>query len=173
MERRLKGDPTDYLLLLVMLFFLAVSFVVVMYANGIIQNIIQTTALNQSSAYESINSSFSTINEYTTQRAFTMMFGLLIISILATSFLIRVHPVFLFIYIFLLGITIFVSVYLANTYEMIVSTPQFAEFATNYATMTWVMEHIAVILVGVGALSMIIIFGKIGLGGVDSTGSDI
>lgn len=166
-----KGDPTDYLLLLVILFFITISFVVTLYANGIIQNIISTTALNESSAYESINASFTTINEFTVQRAFTIFFGLLVIGILVSSFLVRVHPVFLFVYIFLLGITIFVSVYLANTYEMVVATEQFATMSANYETMTWVMEHIATILLAVGALSMIIIFGKIGLN--QSGGNDL
>lgn len=164
-----KGDPTDILLLLIMLFFLTVTIVVALYTNGKISNIISDTVLNQSSAYETINGTFTQLNEYGVQRAFTIFFGLLIIGILVSSFLVRVHPVFIFIYIFLLGISIFVSIYLANTYELIVSNPQFAEFAANYEVMTWIMSHIATILLATGALSMLIIFGKIGQGGLESS----
>ena len=170
---RRKGDPTDYILVLVILFFLAVSLVVALYTNGIISNLISTTALNESAAYESINDSFVQINEFTVQRTFTIMFGLLAIGVLISSFLVRVHPVFIFLYIIFLAIAIFVSIYLANTYEVIVLNPAFSTFADNYVTITWIMSHVAEILLAVGALSMIIIFGKIGQQSVDTSGGDL
>ena len=160
-----KGDPTDMILLLVMVFFLVVSFVVAIYTNEKVHDIISTTALNQSDAYSSIDSAFTTINEFTVQRGFLLFFGILIIGILVSSYMIRVHPIFMFIYIITLIVAIFVAMYLGNAYELVVSNGQLATIADNYAMMTWVMEHITLILLGVGALSMIIIFGKIGGGG--------
>jgi len=162
---RKKGDPTDMILLLVMVFFLVVSFAVALYANGKVHEIISTTVLNESAAYSSIDSAFTTINEFTVQRGFLLFFGILIIGILVSSFMVRVHPVFLFIYIITLIVAIFVAIYLGNAYELVVSNGQLATIAENYAMMTWVMEHITLILLGVGALSMIIIFGKVGGGG--------
>jgi hypothetical protein len=165
-ELKRKGDPTDIILLLVIVFFLVVSLVVSLFDNNIIQHdVIGNTALNSSAAYESINDSFDNINLYGVQRGFVLFFGLLIIGILVSSFLIRVHPVFIFIYILTLGVAIFVSIYIANAYAMVVANPQLAEIAANYSTMTFVMQHITKILLAVGALSMIIIFGKIGGGG--------
>ena len=164
-----KADPTDITLMLVILFFLAVSMVVALYANSKIKQVIDTTVLNQSAAYSSINESFTTINELTVQRGFALFFGILIIGILASSSLIKVHPVFIFIYIITLVVAMFVGIYLANTYEMIIANPQLAELAENYAIMTWVMSHILLILLGTGAMSMVIIFGKIFGGG--STGT--
>lgn len=172
MKRRIKADPTDVTLLLVILFFLVVSLVVAIFVNGIISNIISTTALNQSAAYDSINDSFVKINEFTIQRGFLLFFGILVIGILVSSFMIRVHPVFIFIYIITLAVAIFVSMYLANAYELIVSNGQFVALAENFGMMTWVMQNITKVLLAVGALSMIIIFGKIGGGGNEST-SDI
>ena len=166
---RKKADPTDITLLLVILFFIVISFVVAIYANSKIQEIISTTVLNESAAYPAINSAFVTINEYTVQRGFTLFFGILIIGILVSSFMIKVHPVFIFIYIITLGVAIFVSMYLANAYELVVSNGQLATIAANYGMMTWVMQHITTILLAVGALSMIIVFGKIGGGGSPST----
>ena len=162
---RKKGDPTDMILLLVMVFFLVVSFAVALYANGKVHEIISTTVLNESAAYSSIDSAFTTINEFTVQRGFLLFFGILIIGILVSSFMVRVHPVFLFIYIITLIVAIFVAIYLGNAYELVVSNGQLATIAENYAMMTWVMEHITLTLLGVGALSMIIIFGKVGGGG--------
>jgi hypothetical protein len=167
-----KGDVTDIILLLVILFFLAVSMVVALFANSKIKNIIDTTVLNESAAYSSITYSFATVNELTVQRGFIIFFGILVIGILVSSFLIKVHPVFIFLYIITLSAAIFVSVYLANSYELIVSNPQFAAIAANYTMITWVMQHVVKILVAVGAMSMIIIFGKI-FGGSPAEVQDI
>jgi hypothetical protein len=159
-----KSDPTDILLFLVIVFFLAISLSVTLFANQKIQNLISSTALNESTAYSQINESFSSINQFVAQRAFTLFFGILIIGILVSSFLVRVHPVFIFIYIITLGVTIFVSIYLANAYALMVSNSQLAEISANFAMMTWIMQNVTRILLAVGALSMIIIFGKIGGG---------
>jgi hypothetical protein len=169
LRQRKKADPTDITLMLVIVFFIVISFVVAIFVNSKLSDIISNTVLNESAAYESINDSFTTINRYTIQRGFTLFFGILIIGILVSSFMIKVHPIFIFIYIVTLIVAIFVSMYLANAYEMVVSNGQLALLADNYATMTWVMQHIGLILLAVGALSMIIIFGKIGGGGNNST----
>jgi len=164
-----KGDPTDIFLLLVILFFLVVSIVVALFVNSYIQKAISTTALNESSAYESINESFSKINEYAVQRTFIFIFALLIIGILISSFLVRVHPVFLILYIIMLIVAIFISVFLANSYATIVENDLLDNISENFGMMTWVMKHIVKILIGVGALSMIIIFGKVGGSSNNST----
>ncbi len=160
-----KGDPTDIVLFLVMIFFLAVSLVVALFANTKIKEVIDTTVLNETAAYSHIETSFSNVNDYVVQRGFVLIFAILIIGILVSSFLIRVHPIFIFIYIITLAVAIFVAVFLANTYEALVLTDEFAAFSANYAMITFIMQHIVKILIGVGALSMIIIFGKIGGGG--------
>jgi len=55
---RKKGDPTDIFLFLVIIFFVAVSFVVVIFTNTKVHEIISTTALNESDAFASIDASF-------------------------------------------------------------------------------------------------------------------
>ena len=173
MLRKRKGDPTDILLFLIIVFFLAVSLSVALFANSKIAEVIDTTVLNESEAYQSIHNSFTTINEHTAQQGFTLFFGILIIGIIVSSFLVRVHPVFIFIYIIVLGVTILTSVYLANAYAMMVANGQLAEIAANYGMMTFIMRNIVKILLAVGALSMIVIFGKIGGGDVSGTQSDL
>lgn len=169
---RRKNDPTDIILLTIMLFFLAISLAVVLFTNQIIQNVISDTALNSTVAYSSINESFTNINQFVAQRAFTLAFAILIIGILISSFLVRVHPVFLFLYMITLGVAIFVTIYLANTYAMVVANPQLAVIAEHFAMTTFLMRNSVYIMLGVGALSMIIIFGKIG-GGLVNGGTDL
>ena len=155
---------------LVILFFIAVSFVVVIFANTKVHEIISTTALNESEAYASIDASFTNINDFVIQRGLTLFFATLIIGILVSSFLVRVHPIFIFIYIMTLLASILTSVYLANAFAMVVANGQLAAISDKFATITFMMKHVTKILLAVGAMSMIIIFGKIG--GGDTTGSN-
>lgn len=169
---RRKNDPTDIILLTIMLFFLAISLAVSLFANQIVQSVITNTVLSETPAYDSINESFTNINQFVAQRGFTLLFSILIIGILVSSFLVRVHPVFLFLYIITLGVAILVTVYLANIYAMVVSNPQLMEIAEHFAMTTFLMRNSVYIMLGVGALSMIIIFGKIG-GGLFRGGDDL
>lgn len=166
---RRKGDPTDIILFLVIVFFLVVSLVIAIYTNTIIHKVISDTVLNESAAYNSIDQAFTKVNDYGVQRTFTFIWGLLILGIIVSSFLVRVHPAFMFLYIIMLVVTIFISIFLANSYALIVENQQLADISDKFEMMTWLMQHIVKVLIGVGALSMVIIFGKIGGGGNSSS----
>jgi hypothetical protein len=156
-----KGDASDTLVLLIILFFLAVSFIVVIFVNTKLQEVVQTTELNSSVAAPSILRAFDRMNTTTVQRGFVMILALAIIFMMVSAFMVRVHPIFLFIYIFTLGITIFVAVFLANMYEALVNTPALAEIAAQQTMITWVMQHIVRVTLVAGVISMIVIFSKI------------
>jgi len=102
-----------------------------------------------------------------------LFFAILCIGIMISSFLVKVHPIFIFIYIITLGVAIFVSMYLANTYEMVVTNATLSVIASKYTMVTFIMQHVAKILLAVGAMSFIILFGKIGGGGSGAATSDI
>lgn len=174
MQRRLnkRGDLTDIILFVVIAFFLAVSFIVVIYANNIIkEQVIEGTQLGNTSASESILDSFATVNEQTVQRGYAMMIGILMLSVVGSAFLVRLHPAFSIVYIIVLGFTIFISVFIANTYAQIAEDPEFISIAADNPMITFFMENLVVIVLVVGALSLIVAFSKIfpslALGGAD------
>lgn len=168
---KLKGDPTDIILFIVIIFFLAVSFVVVLFVNTKISEVISTTVLSNSSAAPSIISGLDNINTTVTQRGFVLVFALFIIGLMISSFLVRVHPIFIFIYIFTLVMSILLAVYLTNTYQLIIENEQLATIAANYTMITWIMHNSVKILVAVGSLTMIITFSKL-FSGPGATGGD-
>jgi len=168
-----KGDASSIILFLIIIFFLAVSFMVVLFTNDILFNVVQTTVLNDSSASISILSAFNTVNTVTVQGGFTLMFAILVIGMLLSSFLVRVHPIFIFLYIFTLGISIFLAVFLTNIYQSLIESSSFVGINASGGTMiTYIMQHPIVILVGVWALSMLVLFGKVLIGN-SSSGGDI
>lgn len=156
-----KGDASDPLVVMVLLFFFAISFIVGIFVNTKIQNIISDTALNQTAAYPSINSALEQMNTTTVQRAFVMIFGLMVIFVMASAFMIRVHPVFIFIYIISLIIIMFVSIFVGNIYYKIQTESGLSEIAENQPMINFIMNNILKITMGVGGLSILIIFAKL------------
>lgn len=156
-----KGDVTDVPLFLIMIFFLAMSFITVIFVNDIIKTEVIDNPKMESSATDAISSAIGTVNTVTTQRGFALMMAILIIGIIASSFLVRVHPAFIFLYIFIMGVSIFVSVFLANTYEKLINVDIIAPIAAQQPMITFFMQHLVGIILGVSALSMIIIFAKL------------
>lgn len=167
-----KGDATDILLFLVIVFFLAVAFIVVIFVNTKLSQVITDTPLNDTASAPDINNAFETVNTKTVQRGFILMFTILIIGMLVSAFLIRVHPIFFFFYIITVGFAIFLAVFLSNTYQMLIENPTIATIATEQTMINFVMQNIIAILIGSWALSIIILFGKLftaggGLGATD------
>jgi hypothetical protein len=158
---RKKGDPTDPILILVILVFLAISMVIGVFVNTKIGDIISTTQLNQTTAYASINAGLNNVNMYGVQQGFLMMFALICIFLMVSSFLVKVHPVFLFLYIIMLGITVFVSIYVGNFYYKVQTTPGLQEVFSTQPQINFILNNIVLIMLGLGALSMLIVFVKL------------
>lgn len=156
-----KGDATDIIFFGVIIFFLAVALVVAIFVNTILSNVISTTALNESAAAPSILTAFTHINETVTQRGYVLMFSLLIIGQLVSAFLVRIHPIFIFIYLFTLVMSIINAVFLSNLYQAIIENGQLAAIASNYTMITYIMQHAIKILIAVGSLAMIVTFTKL------------
>ncbi len=155
-----KGDLPDMLVFLISIFILAVGLFIFAFIIPTISNGLAEAGLNDSSEGAAGIAEMSSIGTVTIQRGFFFLFVGLIMSVMITSFLARTHPIFLFLYIIFLGITIFLATYLGNFYETLTSTPLFAETLASQTLINVVMENIVRISLGVGALSMVILFSK-------------
>lgn len=154
-----KGELTDTLIFVITIFILAAGFFVIIFIIPSITGGLKTAGLNNSaegtSAIASLDSFTGVINN-----GFLMLFVGLLMSIMITSFLVRTHPIFLFLYIFFLIITLLLSLYLGNAYNTLENNPIFATALSNASFLHWVMNYIFEIALAVGALSMIIVFAK-------------
>lgn len=156
-----KGDATDIIFFVIIIFFLAVSFIVVIFVNTKIQQAISDTQLNDSQAFSDIDNAFNTINTVTVQRGFILMFAILLIGMQISAFLIRVHPIFFFVYIITIILSIFLGVFISNTYQLLIENATIATVADQQTMINWVMQHLVQISVGAWALSMLVLFGKL------------
>lgn len=156
-----RGDVSDIMVFLLIGVFLAISFIVVLFVNDVLVKTIETTDLNETSAAPSILESFDRVNSSTVQRGFALFMGIMIIGVMVSAFLVRVHPAFIFLYLIVLAFTIFVSVFLGNLYETVITVEEFATVAADQQMITFFMENIVKIVLAVGAMSIIVVFGKI------------
>jgi hypothetical protein len=155
-----KGEVSDMLMFVVTIFVLAVGLFVLMYIIPSITSGLNTAGLNNTaegaSAINSMDGTFTGM----LNNGFMLLFVGLTISVMITSFLVRTHPIFLFLYIIFLIVTVILSFYLGNAYAQMSNNPIFAGMLSDATFFNLVMGHIAEITIAVGALSMIIVFSK-------------
>ncbi len=163
--RNRKGDITDMLIFVIVVFILIAGFFVFAYIVPQITNGLKDAGLNNSVEGSNAIDKLSDFGTVTIQRGVFLLFVGLIISTMVTSFFARTHPIFLFLYIIILGITVFLGVYLGNAYEDMSQIPIFAETLASQTLLNVIMSNIITIVIAVGALSMIIVFSKFATGG--------
>lgn len=155
-----KGDVTDMLIFLIIAFIMAIGIFVLVFTTNEISDGLRSGGLNNTVEGGDAIDELQEFGNTTLQAGFFLLFVGLIISTLITSFFIRTHPLFMFLYIFVLGLTVFIGTYLSNAYETMINSPIFANELASQTLITLVMENMITILVAVGALSMIIVFSK-------------
>lgn len=84
----------------------------------------------------------------------------LIIGIFITAFLIDSHPIFVPIYIFLLGFAVLIGVIMNKVYESFYNSETLNETARGLTFTTAILNNYVPIVIGVGIITMIIIFAK-------------
>ncbi len=155
-----RGDLPDMLVWLVSIFILAIGLFIFAFITPTITNALADAGLNDSTEGAQAINSVSDIGTVTIQRGFFFLFVGLSISVMITSFLSRTHPIFLFLYILFLAITIVLGTYLGNAYDQLTRIPVFADTLQSQTLINLVMDNLLIISLAIGALSFIIVFAK-------------
>lgn len=163
--RNKRGDVTDIMIFLILTFVFAVVIFIFAFIIPEIAQGLGTAGMNNTAEGASGIEELERFGTITLQRGFFLLAMGLMISTLITSFLVRTHPIFIFLYIFMLGLTIFVGTYLGNAYDDLRNTPLLSDTLASQTLINLIMENLITIILAVGALSMIIIFAKFSSGG--------
>ncbi|MHA1201365.1 MAG: hypothetical protein ACTSQ4_02435 [Candidatus Heimdallarchaeaceae archaeon] len=155
-----KGDLPDMLIFLITIFILAVGFLILAFITPKITDGLNIAGLNNSAEAQGSIEHLENFGTVTIQRGFLFLFVGLSIALMTTSFFVSRHPMFLFLYILFLGLTIFIGTFLGNAYEQIATSPVLADTLASQGLITAIMQNIVMITLIIGALSMIITFAK-------------
>lgn len=162
MERNKKGQFIEGIVFTVVLTLFAIVFVIYGF---IVPNI--ATALNNTGNFNN-NYTQMAIAEYydsgTTQLnfAFMILFGGLVLVQLFSSFLVRYHPIFLVIYMFMAFLNGFIAIYMGNMFDQFSQISTFSSVFQQQTALSWVMGHLLTVSIIVDVLTMIVIFAKVG-----------
>lgn len=147
--------------LLILMFIFGIGFFVLAYVIPIIYHGLETGGLNNTPEARNAISTFSLFGTRGMQTGFLLLFIGLIIASFISSFLVRQHPMFLFLNIIFLVILVVLTVYFANTYETFINQDVFSSMSTSQQLITGVMQHSVLIMIIVGVLDMIIMYSQI------------
>lgn len=155
-----KGDLPDMLIFLITIFVFAIGLLIMAFIIPAISDGLNTAGLNSTSEAQTAINEIAELGNEGMQKGFLFLFVGFIMALMISSFLIRTHPIFMFLYILFLGITVFLGTYVGNAFEQVATTNALAATTANQGLISIVMQNIVVITLVVGVLSMIIIFAK-------------
>lgn len=154
-----KGDIENLFYFIVTMLGLALFIIILAYVVPKVTDEMKKTDMNESSYVRDMFSESDAIIDRL-DPVYLIVFAGLIIAILITSFFINSHPIFIPIYIFLLGFVVVVGVIANHVYDEFAANTDLATAAASQTFMISIMDNFVLILIGVGILSMIIIFAK-------------
>lgn len=153
-----RGDVTDIMVLVIVLFVLAIGFFIISYTIPYITNGLRLAHLDNTPEGANAINQLDFFGTHGIQAGFFWLFIGLSIATLISAFYVNTHPIWLFMYIIFLIISVIIGAYLANAYQSMTALDTFQGWSQYY--MTAVMQNIVYIIIGVAALSFIIIFTK-------------
>jgi len=166
MLKNKKADASAIILILIIIFFLAISFLIVNYVGTEFTWIMRNTVLNETAETATVADAMENVTTNTIDNGFVLMYAFLIIGIIISGFLIRIHPAWLFLYIIFLAVGIFLGVFLGNAYQKVTEVGALSGAVANMPKTVWIMKNLLISMLATGALSMVVIFSKIfGRGG--------
>lgn len=155
-----KGDLPDMLIFIVTILVFAIGLMIFAFIIPAVADGLTQAGLNESSEGFNAIQELAILGSEGMQKGFFFLFVGLIMATMITSFLTTSHPIFLVLYIFFLGITLFIGGYLGNAFEQFATSPVLVDTLGSQGLISIVMQNIVVITLIVGVLSMIIMFAK-------------
>jgi RsiW-degrading membrane proteinase PrsW (M82 family) len=160
-----KGDVTDTLVFVITVFIISTILLVFAYFIPQLAGGLRGTALNNSAEGANAINQLSNMGTNLMQRGLLIILFGLILGEFITSWFTRVHPIFLVLYLFMLGISLVLGVYLSFAWNQFISNPAAAQMIASQTITLSIMNNLNKITLVTGALSMIIAFSRYATGG--------
>ncbi len=153
-----RGDITDIITFLIVIFVLGVGLFILAFVVPQISQGLNNAAINRTTEAASAIDQLEEFGTITIQRGFFLLFVGLCISTFISAFLTRVHPIFMFLYIIFIILTVFLGTYLGNAYDDMANIPIFADTMASQTLINLVFDNLLTIIIVVGAVSLVIVF---------------
>lgn len=148
------------LIFLITIFILAIGLLIFAFVIPSITSGLGIAGLNESIEGKLAIDELTELGVNGLQKGFLFLFVGFVMGLMISSFLIRTHPIFIFLYIMFLGLTVFLGTFIGNAFEQVATSDALASTLASQGLISIIMQNIVVITLVIGALSMIIIFAK-------------
>lgn len=155
-----RGDLPDMLIFLITIFIFAIGLLIFAFVIPQISLGLETSGMNSTPEARTAIDELTEMGVNGMQKGFLFLFVGFVMGLMISSFLIRTHPIFLFLYIIFLGLTVFLGTYIGNAFEQLATSDALSSTLASQGLISIIMQNIVGITLAVGALSMIIIFAK-------------
>ncbi len=155
-----RGDVTDTLTFLLLIFVLGVGLFIFAFIIPQITQGLENAGMNASTEGGNAIDQLEDFGTVTIQRGFFLLFVGISIATFISAFLVRVHPIFLFLYVLFLILTVFIGTYLGNAYDQMRNIPIFADTMASQVLINLVFDNLLTIIIAIGAVSLVIVFAK-------------
>jgi len=163
-KRNKRGSIIDIGFLLIAILGLALFILIVGYVFPQITSQVKTSEIGTNAdSVKALDSSDNIILRF--DGIFLAIYIGIAISVLITSFFIDSSPILIPVYIIGLGIMIIFAVVAENVYENFAENGTLLAVAASHTITNYIMSHLILITIGLGVLSMILIFAKPNRGG--------
>jgi len=175
MMKNKKGGIFDLILAIAMSFILVIFLVLMTYAQNEVEDQLMELAPTLQKSFSNntnvTNIIVNTVGKVSTAYlsfkwiSVTLIFGFFA-SILVSSFLVKSHPAWFVGYIFVVIISIIISVYISNTYETLMQNPTLAEtFLTGFFGANWIFLNLPIWVTIIGFIAGILMYINLDTGG--------
>jgi hypothetical protein len=155
----MKGSITDLVYVLILIF--VFGFVAII-ANMIYDKYTEQTALNP--AFNTPQNTEIETNAQTLLTNFDYIYVFFIVAMaiiaIASSFWIKTHPIFFFVSIFMLIISIILAAMFGNIFSKAAENDLLSVSVAEYTIIPFVMAHLPTIILLIGALLLVILYAK-------------
>lgn len=159
-----KGNVfTDSMILIFVLFFLAMSSIIVYTVFDEMNTDMQNDDSLRAENKEIIGDLHARFPA-TFDNMWVIAFGLLWIFVLTASMFVEAHPVFFIVSALLLVFVIFIAAVFSNTYEEFSAEPDVQNFADAFPMTNFLMDRLPIVALLVGFSIALVLFGKSQIG---------
>ena len=157
----MKGSLFDMVIVMVVILITAIT---VILSSKILTGI-QTVTTNETLNQTILNQGATALHAYDYGILFFVVAGFLSVVILA--FMLRSHPAFLPVGIFVMVLLILLAAIVGNVYSVFVEQAEIVSTASSYPVTTQIFQNLPTIVLIFGAVIMIVIYSKMKDGGLN------
>lgn len=153
-----KGSAVDVIFVMISLFVLALAFLMTTKVWNNVDDKVAHHFNDSATGREAVAKVNAVINSLDNYFLIILMLGAVAMIVLAS--MIRIDPIFYWVFFFIFIIGLIMAAVFSNTYERVAATPALEPSSTGFDVQNFVMGNLPIIFLVLAVILLIVIYGK-------------